>query len=354
MNIITNSNYQTSFGMRKDLKYFEIIQRKAKCVYPHVSPYNMSGLKSCDYGVNNKFYNYILNLQKKLEFFRYNLLSESRSFHKDLIENLKNGLKLGNSYEEATLASVIAKINGIKNIYTASIDGLDHAVCVITRKTVKEGKTQVLNNKEAIIIDPQLGITDYANNYFVRLKETIGNNNFRPAKLSVTPFKKQLKDEIVIQYLRDKYPELIINGNKEINDRKYAFKVGKKLIDADTYVNNVDRAIFSQAIKSIANFVGVVKTCNFAKVQYDMFKLKTEQELYAKIIKRCVDDLDNAIAKMEPEETIDKLTSILETFVRKYGYLENKEVLKRISKQDAEVMIDKQASALETYVKQSL
>ena len=322
MNIITNSNYQTSFGMRKDLKYFEIIQRKAKSVYPHVSPYQMSGLKSCDYGVNSKFYNYILNLQKKLEFFRHNVLSESRSFHKDLIENFKNGLKLGNNYEEVILASVIAKVNGIKNIYTASIDGLDHAVCVITKKTVKKGKSQAFNNKEAIIIDPQLGITDYASNYFIKLKEIIGKNNFRQTNLSVTPHKNQLKDEIVIKYLRDNYPELLINDYKEINDRKYVFKVGKKLIDADTYVKIVDGAIFSQAMRSINDVISIIKTCNFAKMQYAQKVINTERDIYKKVMSRCVDDLDKAIANREPSEKVDKLTSILELFIRKYGHLD--------------------------------
>ena len=321
MNVVTNSNYQTSFGMRKELKAFEIIQRKAKTVYPHISPYYMQESMCCESSVNNKFYKYICDLQKKLDYFRYNVLSDSRSLHKDIVDNLKNGLKLGNSYEEAKLASIIGKINGHKNVYTANIDGLDHAICVISPKPIKEGKSQILD-KKSIVVDPQLGLTDYADNYFVRLKELKGKDNFRKLNCSVTPHKQQLKDEKVIKYLKEQYPELSIKDYKEPNDRVYGFVVGKKFIDGDTYVNYVNRAIFNKSVKSLNDAIAIIKTCNFAKVQYVQAVTNSERDIYKKVIKRCVDDLDQAIGKMEPKEKVDKLNSVLELFIRKYGHLD--------------------------------
>ena len=38
MNTITDLNYQTTFGMKQGLKQAEIIQRKAKNTYQHISP----------------------------------------------------------------------------------------------------------------------------------------------------------------------------------------------------------------------------------------------------------------------------------------------------------------------------
>ena len=133
---------------------------------------------------NNKFFNYLKDLQMKLIEFRH-VLAESRSPHKDLVDELKNGLRLANGGEEVELASTIGRINGQKNIYSASVDGVDHAVCFITNAPVKEGKSQILKGKDAIIIDPQLGITDFANNYFAKIKEALGKYHFKKGDLSV-------------------------------------------------------------------------------------------------------------------------------------------------------------------------
>lgn len=219
MNTITDFNYQTSFGMKKGLQTAEIIQRKAKNVYPHVSPYRIGKSKFCERPIGNeknKFYEFASNLQKELEYFRNHILSSSRALHETLVKELKSGLKLGNSAEEVELASIIGRINGQNNIYSASIDGLDHGVCFITGKAVKEGKSQVLKDKDAIVIDPQLGITDYAGNYFVKLKEFLGRYKIRRRNISVTPHKNQLKDEKVIEYLKKEYPELVINDYKKV------------------------------------------------------------------------------------------------------------------------------------------
>ena len=42
MNTIADLNYQTTFGMKQGLKQAEIIQRKAKNTYQHISPIILS------------------------------------------------------------------------------------------------------------------------------------------------------------------------------------------------------------------------------------------------------------------------------------------------------------------------
>jgi len=106
-------------------------------------------------------------------------------------------------------------------------------------------------------------------------------------------------------------------------ERKLAVKIGKNLMDADTYVNNVNQAIFNKSTKSYGDFVSIIKTCNFAQAQCNLFQseqYKAEQNLYKKLIQRCIDDIDQAIAKNEPEEKVDKFVSILELFVKKFGH----------------------------------
>lgn len=263
MNTITNSNYQTSFGMKQGLKTADIIQRKAKSVYPHILPSRFEHFNDSTnpclnrfnkyYGKSNLIYNMLITMKQIMLRLKFN-----ESPHNAIINSLKNR-KLGNSYEEAMLASTIGRINGQKNIYSAIIDGLKHSVCFITDKAVQDGKSLVLKDKEAIIIDPQLGITDYADNYYKKLKEIfypntlviqsklddiyqgknsknlknlktsideiirqLNRENSRNTifdargKLFVTPNENQLKDEKVIEYLKNNYPELIIKDYKKV------------------------------------------------------------------------------------------------------------------------------------------
>ena len=81
--------------------------------------------------------------------------------------------KLGNCTENAVIAELICKLNGLKNTTCAivnkintkqenpKIEHLDHFVCVLNTDNSKfNGKI----NKKTIIIDPWLGKADFANN----------------------------------------------------------------------------------------------------------------------------------------------------------------------------------------------
>ena len=217
MNTVTNTNYQTTFGMKQNLKTADIIQRKAKNTYAHISPYLFEQQENVMQ--NQKLKEFVLELKRKLFDFRY-IMQTSPNPQKLLIENLKRGNKLGNSGEEVDLATIIGKINGQKNIYSASVNGLDHAVSIITNKIVKNGQKQIMKNKDAIIIDPQLGITDYAGNYFAKLKEIMGkpyqNATKNEAGLAVIPRNNHRLNKAQIADLKTNYPELLIADYKHV------------------------------------------------------------------------------------------------------------------------------------------
>ena len=71
-------------------------------------------------------------------------------------------------------------MNGIKNIFAGNIffndtknnseHNIDHVVAFITDKKDKINGEFYFKNKDAIIIDPWLGIVDYASNYFKKLQ----------------------------------------------------------------------------------------------------------------------------------------------------------------------------------------
>jgi len=222
MNPAINSNYQPVFGMRQNLKLPEIIQRKAKQTYQHISP-----------SVYNKKYKYISPyfhipnrvlpgpplylkiLAKNLIDFR-RLFSYSKCHPKVLIEYLKSGKRLCKDVEETLLATYIGKINGQKNIYSGSIKGMDHCVSFITNKPVKESVRLALKDKEAIIIDTQLGITDYVGNYYAKLKAVMNEAVPDKSDFRIIPFANNHFSKVLCADLKSNYPELLIKDYKNI------------------------------------------------------------------------------------------------------------------------------------------
>lgn len=208
MNSVTKSNYQMTFGMKEILKPAAIIQHKAKQTYQHISPHVLQ----TKYGKNQ----YLDGLTKLLHWFRRDLDCCDKPAKK-LIEQLKQGKKLGNGGEETMLATIIGRMNGQKNIYTGNIDGLDHGVSFITNKKVKDGMSMMLKDKDAIIIDPQLGITDYVGNYLSKLKETLNHPFKQKTGISIKPVDNIRISDTQVMGLRTDYPELLIKDYKTIN-----------------------------------------------------------------------------------------------------------------------------------------
>lgn len=178
--------YMINFKSRNSaIRQADRITRSVCSIYPHVSVsksnINIERIVKKNSNNQNKCYK-LLNLQlknsMKIDKLRYRGGFGLEQF-KIIIENLKKH-KIGNCYEETVLAQIIGKINGIKNIYPASIyftknaSGVnmefDHAVAIITDKPFEKGYKYPFKNRDAIIIDPWLGITEFAGEYFNRLR----------------------------------------------------------------------------------------------------------------------------------------------------------------------------------------
>ena len=158
-----------SFKSRNEhIRIADIITRKAHSQYPHIS------VSRNHYLINksdvNRFFleNMDIRDSLKLASHRMNIEMDEKNSYSHIINCLQNGL--GNCFEESKLAELIAKINGQKNIYVGKIfagRGFEkHEVAFITNKKIEPNKKYSFRNKEALIIDPWLGVTEYAGNYF--------------------------------------------------------------------------------------------------------------------------------------------------------------------------------------------
>lgn len=169
-------------GRQNIIKTADTIERKAHCVYPHISFSNLRKRYINAYHVSDFSFKtlpaYFENIAIKLHKMRKALRS-SDEYYSQLVYCMQDK-KVGNCFEEAMLAQLIGKINGQKNIYVGEIYmkkenvdkdiKIDHTVAFITQKKINKDKMYSFRNKEAVIIDPWLGITDFADNYFTKLK----------------------------------------------------------------------------------------------------------------------------------------------------------------------------------------
>lgn len=81
--------------------------------------------------------------------------------------------RLGNCGEDAFLSAAILRLNGVENAYTTSIKIdkylQDHAVCAFNRSGKPySGKIE----RDTIIIDPWIGVADFATNVFQKYKDS--------------------------------------------------------------------------------------------------------------------------------------------------------------------------------------
>ena len=88
----------------------------------------------------------------------------------------------------------------------------------ITNKKIEPNKKYSFKSKEALVIDPWLGITEYAGNYFKLIKTNFANllnirGNSNP-KIQAD-FSGKLSTR-KINELKSKYPELTIKDYKKI------------------------------------------------------------------------------------------------------------------------------------------
>jgi len=231
------------------------ITRKVNSIYPHISEsrnrINIKHFQEKYYPlpICYKLSNLNLKNSNKLDSLRYRNGEGIDSF-RNIIDMLKNN-KIGNCYEESILAQIIGKINGIENIYPSKIffnrnsSGhqvqLDHVVAIITDKPFNKGSYYNFKNKDAIVVDPWLNITDYVGDYICKLRTNFVNifpnipdmkytiNNLPKITKNIKEFnierKKIFKPDFSFKLhtddllssedtitLRKEYPELIIKN----------------------------------------------------------------------------------------------------------------------------------------------
>lgn len=172
-------------GRQSIIRKADRITRKTNSVYPHLSE-SKKRIFINQVIQKNSFNQKMCNDLSKLKY-KYETKLDNLRFRggygieqfRIIIDNLKNH-RIGNCYESAILAQIIGKINGVKNIYPAQIYftknsskvnmQFDHAVAVLTDKPFEKDYKYQFKNKEAIVIDPWLGITDFAGEYFNKLR----------------------------------------------------------------------------------------------------------------------------------------------------------------------------------------
>ena len=253
--------YMISFKSRQlPIRQADRITRSVNSIYPHISESKTRYFISKQIQKNDndlkqgyKLSNLMLKNSNKIDSLRYKGGFGIDSF-KNIISMLKEH-KIGNCFEASILAQIIGKINGQKNIYPAKMyltrnsSGatmqLDHIISIITEKPFDKNAQYKFKDKDAIVIDPWLGVTDYAGNYFKRLRtefakmfSMIPDNNFSVKRLAldsknINEFKQKQKemfkpdfylklydDELVsesdTEVLKKEFPELIIKNFKPV------------------------------------------------------------------------------------------------------------------------------------------
>lgn len=174
-----------SFKSRNQaIKNADKITRLAHSVYPHISESRIRTsvghqlLVSKSEKNGYKLSNMVLKNSTKIDTLRYKS-GEGIDLFRNILDMLKTH-KIGNCYENAVLAEIIGKINGIKNIYPVKIyfnrnssgakTQLDHVVTIITDINLNKNVKYDLTNKSAIVLDPWLGITEYVSEYVNKLR----------------------------------------------------------------------------------------------------------------------------------------------------------------------------------------
>ena len=256
-------------GNKELLKSAKLLESNSRNLYPHLSTSRVRKIIGYDVENDPKFFS---EMKKEYTGAR-KMIRESGDYYAALVYSLMFG-RVGNCTEDSMLTELLGKINGQKNIYTGSLGlkqedksgAINHVVAFITDKPLTAGKEEFFKNKEAIIIDPWLGITDFAGSYFTKLKTiyrkvfmqennkrfvTFSDDNlvmellksmsnttqefkanrkeFCPTvNISITPFIDNSFNEEKIESIKETFPNLVLKGFKKILLPEKEEKTGKK------------------------------------------------------------------------------------------------------------------------------
>jgi len=178
-------NMITFKSRNQAIRQADRITRSVNSIYPHVSQSRTSvkiaeKLSFLDYAspcarkmqdLQNKYDCKITSLQLSL--------TSGLDLFRKIIDALKNK-KIGNCYESARMAEIIGKINGQENIYpmrmfisrnnSGALMPMEHVVSVITDSEIEPNVKYRFKNNDALILDPWLGLTEFAGKYLERIK----------------------------------------------------------------------------------------------------------------------------------------------------------------------------------------
>lgn len=174
-------------GRQQLFKNADMIERKARVTYPHISGSKLDFRYHEAHHVTKLAFKplpeFIQNIALEINKMRHRL-SSSLYYHVDLVKEIKN-TKVGNCFEDAMLTELIGHINGQSNIHMGNIfvkkqnsrgqKNIGHSVAFITDKNISIDGDYILKNKEAVIIDPWLNIVDFAGNYFTKIRNQYKN-----------------------------------------------------------------------------------------------------------------------------------------------------------------------------------
>lgn len=155
----------------KTIRFADDIARRVNVCYPRISTSMID-----DFVNVQTFRGFRKRLGERINNFREEIsdsFDDADNFIGKIMAFIKpvKRYKLGNCGESAQLANIVAKVNGIKNCYiaslkTSSLRNLDHSVLYVE------------NNGKPYVIDSWLGFADYVPNAITRYKNEYKNHFF--------------------------------------------------------------------------------------------------------------------------------------------------------------------------------
>lgn len=256
----TSNNYQptSAFTSRKaEIKVLDKVCRDVCREFPVHSPTRMN-----NYTASTKHPN-AYNILGFLD----DMVTDLRGFvrftvddkKKLLMTELKNTkkYKIGNCNELADAGYIACQINGYKNavpvnVYafntkTKNFRKIDHTAVGINFKKELKDKPSGFNaiifcdDREAIIMDPWCGFTDYANNASVKYKSHIefGKNLKPEEKICYIPLKQEDLREKDILFYKHEYPSLTGKKKFGLIDRIKWFFTNKSQFETEEFPRTV-------------------------------------------------------------------------------------------------------------------
>lgn len=191
------------------LKDADWICRNVKTTFPAISPNRLYYENPTLFRNNERFNKFIYEKGKLLKLDRKDrkFLQSPFKFLKEVIYSAKEH-KVAHCSEYASLAEMVARMNGIKNCYRICMKDYDHTFLLVKKRPLNEGI-----NMDDIVIDPWLGISGRLKDIRLEYKNKYNNIFHMDDGDIVLKLKKALllaPDEI--ESFKKQFPQLIFKS----------------------------------------------------------------------------------------------------------------------------------------------